>query len=131
MVVGKDRGRESRALPHTGPSGGGRHWPTLLGDLCSLHSFWADSRLDTMGREKEPQEPKPQGWVGPPRGLVQPERQEPVGGPGAHRFTLDEVPMGVPGPGPARWGSPASQVPERGKERPLSMERVKGMRPVS
>lgn len=115
-------------------------WPTLLGDLCSPHSLWAETPVWMPGWKSSPL------WLGRPlKGLVQPECQAPVGGPSVHRLVLGKFPVAgeMRGTGPAecgawcpklgsaRWGSPASQVPERGKERPLSMESVKGMRPVS
>lgn len=54
-----------------------------------------------------------------------------MGGPGVHRLALGKIPMVGGRAWTSKVGSPASQVPERGKDCPLSMERVKGMRPVS
>ena len=86
----------------------------------------------------------PPGWLLPSPGQSRPPHSPPPSGleptPGADlqsdrfdQIITQESPCEGTGPGRVRHhqGSPESQVPERGKERPLFMESVNGMRPDS
>lgn len=86
--------------------------PTVL-----LPLGW-NPRVDASGWRKESGEPTPGADL-------QSDRFD--------QIITQERPCEGTGPGRVRHhqGSPESQVPERGKERPLFMESVNGMRPDS